>query len=365
MTDYSPHAEWVETNGQKYLEVTAPDHYTLGKLEGEFLESKIKGFKKIIQAFAFLFIWRGMTYRKFIEYAQHSIKPMKDFMERHDNFEPLLDEMHGMADAISGISFDDILLQNYFIELTYGILIPTFRYSVPDTFEIGCTALGTFDQNGNPLIGQNFDFNKLTQLTSAFVHHKLPHHPEIFSFRVGGMLSLPAAKSTNNDMMMNVTVVKTRFPSKPIIGTGIRTRWGLENLSRARDFYQLLEEEEDSIGYNLLLADKDELYALEITGYGIIGEKVKKCAVRSNTFLADELQEYLMKHKYSKDRQKYAEDLLLELFESGNKGVNEKDILEILSDRPTICRRKTTAYITPKHFGIGRPCKQDHGELPF
>lgn len=364
MADYSPHAIWIKSNGQQYLQVIAPDHYQLGKLEGKFLKKQIKGFKKYIKIIAYSFFWRGMTYKKCIDYALHSIEPMRNYEENHNNFKPLLDEMHGMADAIQGISYEDVLLQNYFIELLYGILTPTFRYSVPDTFQVGCTALGSFDHTGKPLIGQNFDFNRLTRTYSSFVHHRLPETPEVFSFRVGGMLSLPAAKTTNN-LMMNVSVVKTRFPSNPIVGTGIRTRWGLENHEKAREMYLALEKEKDALGYNLLISDKKELYALEVTDYGIIAERVKKTAVRTNTFLSDEFQKYLWVSRYSKRRQKYAEKLLSQRYNKGPKGITEKDLLDILSDNPKICRLKTTAYITPQHFGIGRPCKQKHGEIPF
>ena len=351
---------WHETNGQKYLELKAPDHYTLGKLEAKFLWPKIWLFKLIIMLFSLLFLWRGMTYWKMRKIARQSEPPLKACAETLPAYAELIKEMEGIADHIFGITYDDILLQNYFIELMYGYLIPRKRYNVPEGFNFGCTAVGGFNKDGRPLIGQTFDFNPLMRCLSCFVLHRVADKPQVFSFRMGAMLSLPAAK-TENGLSMAVTVVKTRFPTLPIIGTGIRTRYGLENLETPEQMVQMMNTMPDSIGYNLLISSErtNSLFAGQLTPKGIRWKRIKKHVALSNTFNAPELQEYLYDKKYSKKRQALAEELIEKAYKDG---FSEEKLMSILSNRSKICKIKTTSFITPNRFGIGRPCKQSHGK---
>ncbi|MBD3354076.1 MAG: hypothetical protein GF364_21520 [Candidatus Lokiarchaeota archaeon] len=352
---------WRYTNGQKYLEVRAPDHYTLGLLEGRFLRRKIWFFKIIIYLMTIPFFFRKRyTYKRFIEIACHYEEAVEE--KYKDLYGDLRDEMRGMADSINGISYEDILLQNTYIELVYGHLIPIHR-DFPEIFEFGCTGFAAIQndteleekteslEQANTLIGQNFDLSKLFKPTASFVLHKVKGRPKVFSLRFGSMLSVPTGLNEYG-LKMTVNIVKSTIKTHPIIPTGIRTRMGFYLCRNVEEVYSMLNETSDSICYNLTVADKEKIISLEINPYHVVRTDVNEWIVRSNTFVDPSLQQYLLRKNYSKKRQKYAEELMKENYD--NKLTEEK-LRKILSKKPKINRSNTVAFFTDKHFGIGGP----------
>lgn len=307
------------------------------------------------------FFRRGFTYGRLIEITRAHEKSIPP--DRIKDFIPLREEIKGISDAIPWISYDDIMLQNAYIELVYGTLIPISR-EFPARYEMGCTAFAAMNTTIEPkiIMGQNFDLSQLFQPTASFVHHKVENYPEVFSLRFGAMLSLPAGFNEHG-VTLNVNIVKSKIKSEPIIPTGVRTRMGYYLSKSAEEVYNLLQETNDSICYNLTVGDYNHAFTLEINPYSMPRTELKSWLVRSNTFLSRDLQKYLLRKKYSKKRQTHGEELIKERYEkSGN--ITEMDLLKILSDKPTISRSKTIAFVTQKHFGVGKPHKGKFGKVP-
>lgn len=160
-----------------------------------------------------------------------------------------------------------------------------------------------------------------------------------------------------------MNIVKSKITSQPIIPTGMRTRMGYYLCKTADDVYDLLDETKDAICYNLTVGDSEKAFTLEINPYGMPKDPLETTLVRSNTFVSQDLQKYLLRKNYSKRRQAHAEDLIQSAYEE-NERITEQQLLEILSDRPTISRTKTIAFITNEHFGVGKPHKGKYGKVP-
>lgn len=58
------YAIWRKTNGQKYLEVNAPDHYRSGFLQGQYLSKNIHELKDIIKILVLKYKSKRFTYQK-------------------------------------------------------------------------------------------------------------------------------------------------------------------------------------------------------------------------------------------------------------------------------------------------------------
>ncbi|MBD3350814.1 MAG: hypothetical protein GF364_04930, partial [Candidatus Lokiarchaeota archaeon] len=344
------YGKWIYTNEQKYLEVKAPDHYTLGKIEGKMLAGKIRLFQILFYLMLFpYFFLKGMTYWHIVkivrEHEQCALDKYKEL------YKELQDEMRGMADIIWGISYNDILIQNTYIELVYGYLIPIFR-KFPAEFEIGCTSIGVrkhsskkenYGHSQEPdkkikiIMGQNFDYSKFFLPMASFAFIDVENRPKIFCFRLGAMLSLPAGKNENN-VKLNVNTVKSRIKGKAIIATGVRTRLGWYMADSADNVKNMILETKESICYNLLIGDNNKLIALEINPYEIPQRNVDTWVALTNTFTSEILQEYLFHKDYSKERQRHAEKLLEKYYHTE---FSEMDLLKkILSDKPIISRKK-------------------------
>ncbi len=162
-------------------------------------------------------------------------------------------------------------------------------------------------------------------------------------------------------LKLNVNIVKSRIKSHAIIPTGIRTRMGFYNCKTVEEVHNLLESTGDSICYNLLIADNERVIGLEINPYNRPKTEAKTWIVRSNTFNSESLQQYLYQKNYSRKRQRFAENVVAQKY---NDGLEETQLLKILSIRPIINRVNTVAYFTDKHFGIGRPKLNRAGIIP-
>jgi hypothetical protein len=172
------YVEWKSSNGQEYLKVYAPDYYTLGYLQGRELENEIEMMKSLLKLLTIKYILKRFSYTK----LQVMARRYERFIPKHCQI-----EMKGMADAIDDADYDDILLQNCFMDIMYGDLIPN-NYIDGDfqDFDLGCTSLG-IKRNNNPLIGQNFDYPFFFRPMASFVHLISPYNSEIFSLRLGGI----------------------------------------------------------------------------------------------------------------------------------------------------------------------------------
>lgn len=353
------YAIWHNSNGQKYLEIYAFDYYSLGFLEGKLLSKQIHILKELIEILALRYIPKRFNYQKFISMA----KEYEKYIPRN-----LQQEMQGMADALEKISYDDILLQNCFLDILYGQLIAMDNYDLAlHSYDFGCTSFGVINQNST-LVGQNFDLIGTFKPTLSFTLIKMPNKPDIFSLRTGALLSLPVGRNSHG-VSLNVNVVKNRIKGAISIPCSIKARLSFEKSNNAEMMYDFIVRTPSPTSGNLLIADNLKIIALEILPFEYKRIDVSSIIVRSNTFISDSSQKYLIKPKYSKKRQRYAEKQLNEAY-NRNKGLTNDELLNIMADSPIICRMrtrrsKTIAFNTNLYFGIGNPNQYESGIIPF
>jgi hypothetical protein len=354
------YSKWKYSNGQNYLEVYGADYYTLGYLEGTELSKQILSFRNRIGLINIKYMLKAFTYKKLIKLAR--------------NYEPFIpqiyiDEMHGIADAILELEYEDILLQNCFLDIFYGFLLPKYSNDkILRQFEVGCTSLGAITPKG-PITAQNFDFPLFLKSSAAFVHFKTPQKNEIFSLRLGAQLSLPMGMNSDG-LSIRVNVVKSKPKGLITLPNTIKARIALERFDNIEELSNFLINYGSTSSGNLLISDNSKLIAMEVVPKGFIREDINNTVVRSNTFISNLIQNYLINKNYSKKRQNYTEKLLREIYEAKNGNMTNSDFLGILAKDPIICRLNifkpmTLAFITEKYFGLGNPKHNNYGIIPI
>ena len=313
----SPHhisnrAEWKDTNGQYYLEIYATDHYNLGKLEGEYLESQILTLNQII--------------KELLIYYDIPLELVTSLAYIYNHYIPFIYklEMFGISRAIPSLSYTDILLQIVFLDLFYGFLNPLM---VSTDKLAGCTAL-SINQQGN-MIGQNLDFSLLFYPTLSWVRYSLPRKTPVFALYMGAG-TIPMGK--NKYVSSLITLVQTKiFHQIFATPTFIKTKIAFENSKTADEFLNYLTDG-FTCSWNFIIADKKKIIASETINSIRIDEVVKEnnFAVRTNTYITEELEDYLIDPFYSKERQLKAEELVSYKLSMENP-LSIIDIVEILS----------------------------------
>ncbi|MBN2156368.1 MAG: hypothetical protein JW776_10015 [Candidatus Lokiarchaeota archaeon] len=314
------HARWIENNGLKYLYLEAVNEFELGKLEGKFLSAQITNLKRILQVFGILNCKYGFSYSDMISKAQ-----------KYESFIPLefIQEMQGISQVILGISYEDVLLQNCFIDLLYGQYFPNATISSPnhENIEIGCTVVG-YKTNESVLVGQNFDFNNIFKHTLVFVHHRVQGKRAQFGLKVGGILSLPCGtNSMGNSVFINV--VKTFVKASYYTPIAFRTRIAFDSADNIEEFLTYITSQPSTLSMNLMLANKSDIISLELIP-GNITIKQPNQAVNTNTYTNEFWQQYLQDKQYSKLRQNVTEELLMNL--TLDEVLSQSDFIEIMSN---------------------------------
>ncbi|MHA1340334.1 MAG: C45 family autoproteolytic acyltransferase/hydrolase [Promethearchaeota archaeon] len=351
-------AEWRSSNSQDYLYVEAEDPYAIGYLTGEKLSWQILNLKIII-----LIMAPGFD----VNYID-MLRMSKNYLDVIPS--QYIKEMQGMADGATHglgipITFNDILLQNTFLDIFYGEIIPN------SPVQIGCTAIIANNSDGQIILGQNFDFNKIFAGTISFVHLKQGDKPSIFTPRFGAMICLPMGKNENNVSILT-TVVKVNVESHIGLPISFRSRYALMEAKNASDFLDLFFNkslEPTSLGYTMLVADKKEIYSIDNVPINITIEK-PNYKVKTNTFTNEFWQQYLFNKNYSKNRQNRAEELFNEKYSDGI--LNLTELKTILSDKNGIIQKadnslevETIAFITSSSFGKGILGESMEGAMPI
>lgn len=337
-------AIWKTTNGQRYLDVEADNSYDLGYLTGGKLATKIISLKITLMFLASSF---DTSYLDLNKRAQKYIP----FIPTDQ-----IDEMKGMSAGSSNklgfpITFNDILIQNTFIDIFYGQILP----KNPDL--LGCTTIAAKNANGVEF-GQNFDFLKIFKDSTSFVLHKQGNQPAIFSVRFGGVLDYPIGKNSNNVSIMS-SVVATLLSSQPTIPISCRTRIAFENATSAESFKNIFFDElgaNFSCGQTLTMMDNNIIYTSEINPNSYVLNQTNS-SVKSNTFSVPSWQQYLVRPNYSKDRQSLAEAQFEEKYNDNNLSFKElREILSlpgIIQDGSDSSNIITLAFFTSNGFGLG------------
>ncbi|TXT60322.1 MAG: hypothetical protein BAJALOKI3v1_930015 [Promethearchaeota archaeon] len=354
-------AKWRSSNGQKYLEIFAPDYYRLGLLLGEYLYDQIISMKRLIQLFSLRYLRHGITYNRLLRISKLYHRYIPKYLQM---------EMIGISDTIIRINYNDILLQNCFLDILYGYLIPKIKIKplILNQLEFGCTSFGIFGKK-EPLMGQNFDFSVLFRPTASFVHLITPRLSEIFSLRLGSLLSLPIGLN-NWGLNLRVSVVKTLMSGNISMPSSILSRLAFENCQDAESYFSLLKKFGGTASYNLLISDQNKIIALEGLSDKIERIDINSRVAKTNTFVSLKFQRFLLDKSYSKFRQYYAEYRLNRLSSQKLGKVQEEDISSIMRDNSIICRKNpfkpmTLAFLTNTYFGLGSPDNERWGIIPF
>jgi hypothetical protein len=292
-------AHWVKVQGQEYLFLRADNEYELGKLEGKWLSVKITNLKRILQLFGFLNNKYGFGYSDMIEMAK-----------KYEFYIPneYKQEFQGIDDAILGITYDDILLQNCFVDILYGsyFTMPDLN-SESSNLELGCTVVG-FLGNGTSQVGQNFDFNNIFKHSMAFVFHKISGKQAQFSLKIGGILSLPCGiNSANTSAFINVvrSNVKAAY-GEPL---SVRIRRAFDMGKNPDDFLSIITKNSSTLSMNLLFSNDSSMISVQAIPNNLSISRPTYC-VNTNTYTDPFFQQYLQDEEYSKSRQETAENLL-------------------------------------------------------
>lgn len=342
-------ATWITTNGQSYLQVTASDPYDVGYLTGQQIASQILSLKVILMALA--------------SQSETSYRVLKDMAKEYLPFipEPYLDELLGMAKGATNrlgviITFQDILVQNTWMDSFYGHILPSQISQGP----VGCTAIAVKNNDSSIMIGQNFDFTQIFDRTLSFVYQISTSGPNIFGLRLGGSLNLPMGRTSNN-LTVLTTLVQTNLELNYSTPVAVRSRIALESATNVADFWDIYRGDEgssfSSIGHTLLIANSTSLMGISLVGSHIAYSFADQI-VYTNTFQQEDWQTWLVNQTYSKDRQLEATQQVMAAIL--DECLSEEDLLAILYSSPIIFRQSselmastTLAFLTPHYFGLG------------
>ena len=351
--------EWQSSNNQPYLEVSAETPFDLGYLTGQALSSEIYELWKILMLGAPQY---GLKYWQLLDLAR-DYSSLLTQAERQ--------EMEGIAKGASNqlgisLSFDDILLQNTWVDIFYG------RLMLDNRANMGCTVIGTLNQNMSTMAGQTFDFGKLFEPTLSFVKHQIGDNFPVFGLRIGASLSQPMAMNAQG-VAVFITLVITSVSAEVTTPLTIRSRRALEQASSASEFQEIfytISGTDLPFSFTTLIVDNQTLISTKSLPNQTITLTNPSQIVQSNTFNETTWQEFLVDKEYSKDRQVYAEDLLNSAYTDDE--LTNAELLDILSDSPLISRHgenrmdsTTCAFMTLTNFGLGAPDRADYGRIPL
>jgi len=283
--------------------------------------------------------------------------------------------MNGIAEGATNklgipINFNDILIQNTWFDILYGKIIPDMT-EVNEIDPLGCTAISVMNNESFPVFGQNFDFTLIFKSCTSFVLHKLGNNPAIFGLKFGAALNFPIGKNENGVSVLT-TIIKTNVRSSTMIPTTCRTRLALEQAQNASSyvnlFYNILGKNQ-SVGFNSIIIDNKVMFSV-----GVVPNSTNILTplkiVRTNTFVNESWQKYLVDTNYSKDRQNEAEkqlDVMLEDLE-----LNHGELMDILQSTPIIFRKTedkkeiaTLAFFTCLNFALENLEENNWGEIPI
>lgn len=350
-TDYS-FAEWRGDN-QKYLYIQALDYYTLGYLTGQYLAYQIIAFDNLIDYFVDAY---NLDFQLILYFASQYEIP-----------EPYYTEMLGIADA-TGLTYYEILLQHVFLDVYYGILIPLQISQL----NIGaCTGFAVKNSRRIVVHGQTMDFGLAFFPTFAWVHHKVFRKNEVFSLRMGAS-SLVIGKSKRVSCTQNL--IQSWAFAEFGVPTSLKSRIAFETCRTAKDFISVITSSLTCY-FNYIVCDKKgNALALETAPNIVTISTIEKrgFAVRTNTYVSEDLKVFLLDPLYSIARQKKAEELITNALEKRNKFTIKNGIaIESYNDYTDarILRYENpenilgmwtlasfvTSFRTKGYFGIGTP----------
>jgi hypothetical protein len=343
-------SKWINTNGQKYLQINVENNYDLGYHTGFQLSAEIFKMKFLLSLSEAAF---GVSYAQMASLSENYLPyiPQK-----------YIEEIQGISDGATAgggfpISFTDILIQNVLFEILYGQINPL---SASLKTSLGCTSFGSKNDDSTIIIGQNMDLVKPFSMVQAFVLHKIKNEPYVFTYRLGGCLALPMGKNEYGVTLIT-NLVQTKIIAPITTPTCVVVREGLETKQNIDKLYELLfPDNESAYSRNFIIANRTSVLSVQSLPNNQTTLYSNSIMVHSNTYINRFWQNYLIDTEYSKERQLYAEKLLNIAY--SDKQINDLELLTILKDTPIICREeqgivgmRTVAFMTSYSFGLGNP----------
>ncbi|MHA1820630.1 MAG: hypothetical protein ACTSU2_01690 [Promethearchaeota archaeon] len=364
-----------DINGQDYYYIESSTRFDLGYLEGQALHQQIFNLEKLIFLMALKY---NSTYINLVSKAKEYLKFIPD---------DYIEEMQGMALGATNklgfpISFNDILLQNTFLDIYYSYLLPriilfsnnqnppsTASISTPQNTQypydspFGCTTIiikNPDNASSKILFGQDFDFNNIFLPTISFTYVNFTASSksfQVFGLRFGAMLSLPLGKNSNQ-VYSGVTVVPSKIFTTVSTPISVRSRNAFESAKNASDFVntflntQVNKNISDSdmtppisAPVTITVSDAASFITLDISAEHIyIYNSEPKAsasqiytnlnnqqlnltfiynlsyAVRTNIYIEDAMQDFMQNRTLSLDRQNYADNKVEELIMNFKNG---------------------------------------------
>ncbi|MBI9012850.1 MAG: hypothetical protein JEZ08_11515 [Clostridiales bacterium] len=359
--------EWKDSNKQPYLYVEADNRYELGVGVGKGLKKQITATQHILNNI--IKKTKGTMAEKYVnEELFHKIAMQyASFIPSED-----MEEIKGMHAGYIGatgedISIDAIITQSIMINMFYQ-----FMSKMPPEVKLeGCTNFGIVNPDGTTTHGQNYDADGRMTAGNAFVHHKLKGEPEVFLYRTGADLGTATGKNETG-VCMTVSVLQSELTAPIMTPRGVLVRRAMKSDTAQEAAKAMLDEEGRSpLSYNLVISDENVIVATQSIPTEQRLTVVKNQIVQSNQYDYYDWIKYLKSPSYSKKRQLYSENLLREMFNRYGK-VDNEDLLEILRDKPVICRQAnndglgtTVLFFTRESFGHGNASDKPIGKLPF
>jgi hypothetical protein len=348
---------WTESNGQPYLVLVAEDHYELGLLQGQYLAEEILYADALLDQMC-------AQYGLSIEMLIHLSRYYESFIP-----EEYISEMQGMADALP-VSYDRILLQNCWLDIYYGQLVPAQALAQLQA-SMGCSSFAV-DSRAFDVVGQTLDFGYIFSPAIFWLKYRVGDGPTVFCPGLGAG-KVPAGKS--DYVMASTNLVQTVAVGGPGMPYTIRARYAFENAKNAADFLEKVVCTTSS--WNYIAADVF-FHTKFTTPTGVetipgttLYEEGSDYVVRTNTFVSDELKPYLIDPTYSLDRQERCEELI----EADRGRFTLRDAGDMLSDdlisrepnphdptaTATVCFFWSDGIST--YFGEGNPRDAEWGRI--
>ncbi|QOR35171.1 hypothetical protein IMX26_17200 [Clostridium sp. 'deep sea'] len=359
--------EWRESNKQPYLYVEATNQFELGVGLGQNLTKQITATQMVFEKM--ISNTKGTPAEKYLnrEILSNMVGAYMQYVPEHD-----LEEIKGMHKGYveatgESLTLDDFKFQSVMINVIYQ-----FMSKMPPEMSLqGCTNFGVVNPDGTIVHGQNYDADGRMKAGNAFVHHKLKGEPEAFLYRTGADLGTATGKNEAG-VCMTVSVLQSNQVAPIMKPRGVLVREAMrQNTARAAVDAMIDDKGQSPFSYNLVISDNTSIIATQAIPTEQRMTYVKNQIVQSNQYDYYDWIKYLKKPSYSKKRHLYSENLLNSIFSRYGKVTNE-DLLEILRDKPIICRQAiddgigtTILFLTRESFGHGNASDSTIGKLPF
>lgn len=359
-------AKWRESNGQQYLFIYATDHYTLGKLLGQNLAPQILTMDYVLKQ---MIISYNLSLQEVLFLAS-----IYNLYIPEENKQ----EMMGISDAIPLLSYEDILMQRIFLDLYYGILVPSMVGVDPGL--AACTAITARNSKYRYSIGQTMDFGIYFKDTLSWVKYKIPGNYMSFMLFMGSA-ALPIGKSQKVSCTLNL--VQTWKLAEFGIPTSIKAQIAFENSKSAENFLSLMCSSYCA-SWNYIVADHKTTITAETAPSIALKDIIVRgeFGVKTNTYTKEQLIIFLLNPYFSVARQAKAEELTQNKLNEDGK-LSAEDIIHILSyydgtdasitrypspaDPTLTCTLAfySTEGMRKGSFGLGNPKDNPAGKIPL